>query len=73
MQHTFAGADIIFTTSLPAPGTEYSTIYIGGDDLAFSSYGSFLGLAEQADVGNVDYSFFLRFVRADFRVNFSRT
>lgn len=30
------------------------TIFIGGDDAAFSTYGSFLGLAEQVDVGNLN-------------------
>jgi hypothetical protein len=46
----------------PAPdpiggeGVQYSTIYIGGDDSAFSQYGSFFGLAEQVDIGNQDRS-----------------
>jgi uncharacterized repeat protein (TIGR01451 family)/CSLREA domain-containing protein len=50
--------------SVPSPlagegqdeGIPYSTIYIGGDGSAFSQYGSFLGLAEQVDVGNQDRS-----------------
>ena len=51
---TFAGSGVLFTISRPQePGT-CSTIYIGGDDSAFAAYGSFLGLAEQVDVGNVD-------------------
>jgi len=33
---------------------EYAIIYIGGTDDAFSAYGSFFGLAEAVDVGNVD-------------------
>ncbi len=52
LEQTFAGTGIIFTTSRPAEGIEYSTIYIGGDDSVFDEYGSFLGLAEQVDVGN---------------------
>ncbi len=52
LQETFAGTGVIFTTEQPIVGTEYSTIYIGGDDSAFASYGVFLGLAEQVDVGN---------------------
>jgi hypothetical protein len=54
LQQTFTGSGIIFTTSRPSPGTEYSTIYIGGDDSAFRQYGSFLGLSEQIDAGNSD-------------------
>ncbi|MBN1506080.1 MAG: LEPR-XLL domain-containing protein [Sedimentisphaerales bacterium] len=50
----FAGSGIIFTTQRPAGGADYSTIYIGGDDSAFSRYGTFIGLAEQVDVGNED-------------------
>jgi len=52
LEQTFTGMGIIFTTEQPSVGTEYSTIYIGGDDTAFSEYGSFLGFAEQVDVGN---------------------
>ncbi|MEN6496915.1 MAG: hypothetical protein ABFD16_21705, partial [Thermoguttaceae bacterium] len=51
---TFAGAGVDFTASKPATGTQYSTIYIGGDDSAFEQYGSFLGLVEQVDIGNAD-------------------
>lgn len=51
---TFAGSGVIFTTEQPADGVEYSTIYVGGDDLLFSQYGSFTGLAENVDVGNQD-------------------
>lgn len=56
LEATFAGTGIIFTTTQPSPGTEYSTIYIGGDDSAFAEYGAFLGLAEQVDVDNADLS-----------------
>ena len=52
LQESFAGSGVIFTATQPVPGAEYSTIYVGGDDSAFSEYGSFLGLAEQVDVGN---------------------
>jgi hypothetical protein len=42
LQRTFADSGVTFTTEQPAFGTEYSRIYIGGDDTAFSEYGSFL-------------------------------
>ena len=54
LQHAFAGTGVVFTVSRPVPGSECSTIYIGGDDSAFAPYGSFLGVAEQVDVGNAD-------------------
>jgi hypothetical protein len=50
----FADSGVIFTTEWPATGIPYSTIYIGGGDSAFAQYGSFLGLAEQVDIGNAD-------------------
>ncbi len=50
----FTGSGITFTTERPQQGIEYSTIYIGGDDSAFSEYGSFLGVAEEIDVANPD-------------------
>ncbi len=47
------GDDIHFTSSVPEEdNTPYSTIYIGVTS-AFDEYGSFLGLAETVDVGNV--------------------
>jgi len=49
----FAPFNIQVVTQPPAQGL-YSTIYIGGDDSAFAEYGSFLGLAEQVDRGNLD-------------------
>src|SRR5258706_7642308 len=48
-------SDILFTTTRPAEGTEYSTIYIGGDGSAFARYGTFYGLAERDDTGNRDH------------------
>ncbi|OHB65643.1 MAG: hypothetical protein A2Y76_04445 [Planctomycetes bacterium RBG_13_60_9] len=47
----FAGFGVLFTADKPA-GQPYSTIYIGGEGSVFSPYGSFLGLAEQVDIGN---------------------
>jgi hypothetical protein len=52
LEETFAGSGIIFTAQRPEETRAYSTIYIGGGDSAFSPYGSFLGLAEEVDVGN---------------------
>ncbi len=52
LQEIFAGSGALFTTEQPQEGTPHSTIWIGGDDSAFSVYGSFLGLAEQVDAGN---------------------
>jgi len=54
LERFFAGSGIIFTTERPSDNQLYTTIYIGGDDSAFAEYGSFLGLAEQVDVGNQD-------------------
>jgi hypothetical protein len=48
----FADSGIVFTIDRPAPDQIYSTVYIGGNDSAFAEYGSFLGLAENVDVGN---------------------
>ena len=48
----FDGSGLVFTTEHPADGAEYSTIYIGGGNQAFSEYGSFQGLAETIDIGN---------------------
>ena len=48
----FAGAGLLFTTIRPSPAAEYSTVYLGGAGSAFSNDGSFLGLAEQVDMGN---------------------
>jgi hypothetical protein len=50
----FADFGIVFTSQKPNAGQAYSTVYIGGNNSAFSQYGSFLGLAEQVDAGNRD-------------------
>lgn len=49
----FSADGVRFVTAAPAAGT-YSTIYIGGDHSAFAAYGSYYGLAEQNDWGNLD-------------------
>ena len=54
LEQTFAGSGVIFTLEQPSASQSSSTIYIGGDDSAFSEFGSFLGLAEQVDIGNRD-------------------
>ncbi|MCK4981850.1 MAG: fibronectin type III domain-containing protein, partial [Victivallaceae bacterium] len=51
LNNTFADTSVTFTITAPT-SEEYSTIYVGGDDSAFSAYGSFLGIAETIDVGN---------------------
>lgn len=53
LNSAFEQYDVSFTTTPPAEH-EYSTIYVGGDDSRFAEYGSFLGLAEQVDVGNLN-------------------
>jgi len=60
----FAGIGVTFTSSRPEDSGPYSTIYIAGDDSAFSDYGSFAGLAEKVDSGNLD-SFDNAFVFSD--------
>lgn len=50
------GTGLLFSTIKPESGIPYSTVHVGGDSSAFSDYGSFLGLAEQIDVGNQDLS-----------------
>ena len=52
VEDIFAGMGVVFTTTQPVADTEYSTIYVGGDNSAFSEYGDFLGLAETIDTGN---------------------
>ncbi|MDZ7616775.1 MAG: Ser-Thr-rich GPI-anchored membrane family protein, partial [Patescibacteria group bacterium] len=49
----FAPVEVTFTLDRPEQAN-YSTIHIGGDGDWASSYGTFLGLAEQVDVGNLD-------------------
>ncbi len=51
----FSELGVTFTDIQPENDLEYSTIYVGGDDSAFSEYGSFKGLAEKVDIGNTDY------------------
>ncbi|MDZ4736982.1 MAG: LEPR-XLL domain-containing protein, partial [Rhodospirillaceae bacterium] len=53
LEQSFAGSEVAFTTLQPTAG-DFSTIFIGGRGEAFSAYGSFYGLAEKIDVGNVD-------------------
>lgn len=50
----FARAGVTFTAVEPADVSDYSTVYVGGDDSTFSRYGSFAGLAENVDHGNTD-------------------
>jgi len=52
LERTFVGSGVIFTLQRPLDGELYSTVYFTADDGLFSEYGSFLGLAEQADAGN---------------------
>jgi len=54
LEEIFAGSGVVFTINKPSAGQPHSTICIGGDDSAFAQYGSFLGLAEQVDIGNED-------------------
>jgi len=56
LDETFVDSGVAFMTEKPASELPYSTIYVGGNDARFSEYGSFLGLAEQVDVGNQDPS-----------------
>ena len=50
----FSPLDVAFTSVAPEDAPEYSTVFVGGTDISFSAYGSFLGLAEHVDVGNKD-------------------
>ena len=54
LNEDFSGVGVTFTAEQPGPGAVYSTIYLGRDDTAFESFGSFQGLAEKVDVGNTD-------------------
>src|SRR5687767_13646352 len=45
---------IIFTLDLPLPHPPFSTLFIRRTDALFREYGSFVGLAEQIDIGNTD-------------------
>jgi hypothetical protein len=52
LQSMFANSGVIFTVAKPPAGSDYSTIYVGGDGSPFALYGSFLGLAERIDIAN---------------------
>jgi hypothetical protein len=43
------GDGVQFTSKRPAEGSDYSTIYIGGDGHEFLRFGKYLGIAEQGD------------------------
>ena len=47
----FAHTGITFATTQPTEG-EYSTVHIGGTGSEFHQWSSFIGLAEQVDIGN---------------------
>ena len=49
----FSEVGATFTQQRPTNGP-YSTIYVGGNDSAFSQHGSFFGLAQHNDTGNSD-------------------
>ncbi len=55
LNSSFAGIGASFVTVRPSAGP-YSTIYVGGDDSAFSDYGLLYGVSEKTDVGNNDSS-----------------
>ena len=53
----FAPVDVTFTLDRPDIPGAYSTVYIAGDGAWAREYGdSFLGLAEDVDVGNVNHA-----------------
>ncbi|MFO0888288.1 MAG: hypothetical protein U0790_03975 [Isosphaeraceae bacterium] len=52
----FDRSGVSFTAVRPQSGTPYSSIFIGGDGSPFAPYGSFFGLAEDVDTGNVDHT-----------------
>ncbi|TMD03045.1 MAG: hypothetical protein E6J01_17155, partial [Chloroflexi bacterium] len=54
LDQRFADLAVTFTDARPDSGTDYSTVYLGGDGAPFSPYGLFLGLAQKVDVGNHD-------------------
>ena len=53
LNNTFADLGAEFTLERPI-GSDYSTIYLGGDGSQFAEWGNYFGLAQQVDVGNVD-------------------
>ncbi|MCB1229514.1 MAG: LEPR-XLL domain-containing protein, partial [Verrucomicrobiae bacterium] len=54
LNELFGEAGIRFVTESPTDSSEFSTVYIGGTNEAFLDWGSFRGLAEHVDVGNLD-------------------
>ena len=53
LKDEFRQTNVVFTDGRPSENDEYSTIFIGGDNSSFSVFGSFLGLAERIDTGNL--------------------
>ena len=62
LNERFSGVGVSFSSVRPQ-SAPYSTIYVGGDGGQFDAHGSFRGLAEKVDIGNVD--------RQDFALVFS--
>ena len=56
LEELYADTGVIFTTTPPATTSAYSTVFVGAVGDAFREFGSFLGLAEHFDAGNVDRS-----------------
>ncbi|TWU46166.1 Proprotein convertase P-domain protein [Rubripirellula tenax] len=54
LNYNFSRQGVRFTAIQPPANVAYSTVYVGGDDTPFESYGTFLGLAEKVDIGNED-------------------
>jgi len=52
LEETFEGTGVSFTIEQPDLGNAYSTVFVGGDNTAFSEYGDFFGLSETVDIGN---------------------
>ncbi|HWX21063.1 MAG TPA: LEPR-XLL domain-containing protein, partial [Candidatus Binatia bacterium] len=50
----FSPVGVTFTTSKPPANSEFSTIFIGGSGSEFAQYGTFWGLAEEVDAGNLN-------------------
>ncbi|HUU85061.1 MAG TPA: fibronectin type III domain-containing protein, partial [Phycisphaerae bacterium] len=54
LNNLFADTGVRFTLERPEDDTPHSTIFVGGTDAPFREYGTFFGLAEHVDVGNLD-------------------
>jgi hypothetical protein len=52
----FEGTGVAFTLEMPAPGTPYATLYVGGDGSALGLPPSYWGLADGVDTGNREAS-----------------